>query len=162
MSMQIECKLELFPQRAARRRSALTKKAREKVPRITRTLVLAHQIERATQENRLLDYAEVARQIGVTRARVSQIVGLLRLAPAIQERILLGDPAILKHLAESPLRRIYIEPDHTRQAEMFEAIIDGIKAKTNCKNATRTRRRSKAPSLVPIRDSDRTDMSAFD
>jgi hypothetical protein len=31
---------------------------------------------------------EIARREGVTRARVTQVMGLLRLAPALQERIL--------------------------------------------------------------------------
>ncbi len=129
MSMQIECKLQLLPQRAARRRATLSRQTRQEVPRIARTLVLAHQIERAVQSSQLLDYAEVARQIGVTRARVCQIVSLLRLAPTIQERILLGDSKVLKHIAESPLRRVFAERDHARQTELFEAIIDGIQAK---------------------------------
>lgn len=137
MSMQIESKLEILPQRAARRRATMSRPAREKVPRITRTLVLAHQIEQALWGSRVGDYAEIARQMGVSRARVCQVVGLLRLGPTIQERILLGDPAVIKHLAESPLRRIVKEPDPATQVVMFEAIIERIKEKTRGRRSTR-------------------------
>ncbi len=52
-----------------------------------RTIVLAYQIEQAVQGGRAKDYAEVGRQIGLTRARVSQIMRLLRLPPAIMEML---------------------------------------------------------------------------
>lgn len=58
------------------------------VPRVARLLALAHRIERAVREGELADYADAARLGYVTRARVSQVVGLLNLAPDIQEELL--------------------------------------------------------------------------
>jgi hypothetical protein len=118
---------EISPLR--RRRRATMSCLIEKIPRITRTLVLAHQIEQVVRESRVGDCAEIARQLGVSRARVCQVIGLLRLAPAIQERILLDDPGTIKHLSEAPLRRVFLEADHRRQVEMFDVIIDRIKKK---------------------------------
>ena len=54
-------------------------------------LALAYLIERKIDSGELADYADAARQIGVTRARVTQITNLLNLAPAVQERLLMGD-----------------------------------------------------------------------
>jgi hypothetical protein len=48
------------------------------------------------------DWAEAARLVGVTRARISQIARLMLLAPALQEEILFStDPA---HDSERRLR----------------------------------------------------------
>jgi predicted XRE-type DNA-binding protein len=44
-----------------------------------RELALAHWIERAIEDGRLSNYAHAAAVLGVTRARVSQIVGSVTL-----------------------------------------------------------------------------------
>ena len=36
-------------------------------------------------------YADAARQLGVTRARMSQVLNVLNLSPRVQEGLLLGD-----------------------------------------------------------------------
>lgn len=56
--------------------------------RIARMLALAHHIEAAIEEGEYKDRADAARQLGVTRARISQIMDLALLAPDIQERVL--------------------------------------------------------------------------
>jgi hypothetical protein len=63
-------------------------KVEPRVPRISRLLALAHRIEDLVQRGEIKDYAEVARLGHVTRARVTQIMNLLALAPDIQEDIL--------------------------------------------------------------------------
>ena len=60
-----------------------------RIPRVTRLLALAHRIDGMIRERDLRDWAEAARLIGVTRARMTQIANLLLLAPELQERILL-------------------------------------------------------------------------
>ena len=59
--------------------------------RAARVLGLAHHIERLVDAGQLRDYAEAAKDLGVTRARISQVVAMLGLSPAIQERILVGE-----------------------------------------------------------------------
>jgi DNA invertase Pin-like site-specific DNA recombinase len=59
-----------------------------RLPRITRLLALAVRFEGLLQDGTVGDYAELARLGGVSRARITQIMSLRRLAPAIQERIL--------------------------------------------------------------------------
>lgn len=64
--------------------------AARRVPKIALLLVLGHHFERLVRDGVVKDYAEIARQTGLTRARVTQIVNLTLLAPGIQEEILSG------------------------------------------------------------------------
>src|SRR5262245_37468486 len=59
-----------------------------RVPRLARFLALALRLEGQLRQGILKDNSEVARLGHVTRARVSQILTLVNLAPDIQEAIL--------------------------------------------------------------------------
>jgi hypothetical protein len=59
-----------------------------RVPRISRLMALAIRFEGLLQRGEVRDYAELALVGHVTRARVTQIMNLLNLAPDIQEEIL--------------------------------------------------------------------------
>jgi len=59
-----------------------------RIPRISRLMALAVRVDRLIQEGHVADQAELARLGHVTRARVTQIMNLLNLAPDIQEDIL--------------------------------------------------------------------------
>jgi hypothetical protein len=61
---------------------------RGRIPRVTRLLALSHWFEKLIADGEVKDYAELARLGHVTRARLSQIMNLLNLAPDIQEEIL--------------------------------------------------------------------------
>ena len=95
----------------------------DSIPSLTKMLVLAHQIQRAVESSPLSDYAEIARQIGVSRARVSQIMKLRQLSPAIQNTILC-QPEGVAHLRERQVRNIPRETDWRAQELMFEALLD--------------------------------------
>jgi hypothetical protein len=71
-------------QRAATRASA----ARRYPAHIARQLALAHALQHRVAGGEFADYATMARDLGFTRARISQIMDLLLLAPDIQEEIL--------------------------------------------------------------------------
>jgi hypothetical protein len=58
--------------------------------RAARLLALAHHIERLIDEGALSGYADAARVLGVTRARMTQVMDLLLLPPAVQEGVLTG------------------------------------------------------------------------
>lgn len=58
------------------------------VPRVARLMALAIRCEELVRRGDVADYADVARLGHVTRARMSQIINLLNLAPDIQEQIL--------------------------------------------------------------------------
>ncbi len=59
-----------------------------RVPRVARLLALAHRIDGMIRSGELRDWAEAARLVCFTRARMTQIASLLLLAPEIQEDIL--------------------------------------------------------------------------
>jgi hypothetical protein len=59
-----------------------------RVPRVARLLALAHHFEGLLRRGLVKDYAGLARLGRVTRARVTQVMNLLLLAPDVQEAIL--------------------------------------------------------------------------
>jgi hypothetical protein len=83
--------------------------------RVARMLALAHHVERQIEEGAIPDYASAAAALGITRARLSQVMSLLLLAPEIQARIALGEIAV----SERDLRRVSAEPEWDRQAAML-------------------------------------------
>jgi hypothetical protein len=62
--------------------------SRSRSERLARQLALAHWIERVVEEGRAGSYGEVARALGLTESRITQITALLELPPAVQERVL--------------------------------------------------------------------------
>jgi hypothetical protein len=76
-----------------------------RVPRVARLLALALRLDERLRRGELASFAEVAELGHVTRARVSQVMNLLNLAPDLQEAILFlprtergSDPIILREL----------------------------------------------------------------
>ena len=58
--------------------------------RLARMLALAYHVENLIDRGEFLDYAQAARALSITRARVSQIADLRLLPTSVQEDILLG------------------------------------------------------------------------
>jgi hypothetical protein len=76
-----------------------------RVPRVARLMALALRLEELVRAGRVGSYSELASLGQVTRARVSQVMSLLHLAPDIQEALLFlpptergRDPVILADL----------------------------------------------------------------
>ena len=59
-----------------------------RIPRIGRLMALARHVEELVRSGTVGSYAAAARLGRISRARISQIVGLLNLAPDIQEQLL--------------------------------------------------------------------------
>lgn len=96
-----------------------------RVPRVSRLMALAIRLERLITEGQVADQAELARAGRVTRARVTQIMNLLGLAPDIQEAILTmprvgrgRDP-----VSERDLRPIAAELDWSVQRRMWAELV---------------------------------------
>ena len=92
-----------------------------RIPRITRLMALAIKFHEMVTRREVQDYADLARLGYVTRARVTQIMNLLLLAPDIQETILFfsdgcGTPA---HLTEPAVRTIAAIPTWHEQRSAF-------------------------------------------
>jgi hypothetical protein len=89
---------------ATRRRGQL---AERHAATVAKRLALAHHIAAQIDAGVYDDQADVARQHGLTRARLTQLMNLLLLAPDIQEEILaLEVPAGRQPLSERALRRL--------------------------------------------------------
>ena len=76
-----------------------------RVPRVARFMALAIRFDDLVRTGVVTDYAELARLAHVTRARITQIMNLMMLAPDIQEAILFlprfergRDPILLRQL----------------------------------------------------------------
>lgn len=87
------------------------------VPRIARLLALAIRFDELLREDTIRNYADLARLGGVTRARMTQIMKLLHLAPDIQERILF--PPVVPGLNERNLRPVVARIDWDEQRRLF-------------------------------------------
>ena len=94
------------------------------LPRVTRLMALAIKFDGMIARGEVKDFADLARLGYVTRARISQIMNLLTLAPDIQEALLslprttTGRDPIREH----NLRPIIATPYWTRQRKMWEAM----------------------------------------
>jgi len=98
---------------------------RPKVPPVVRTLLKAREWRRQLDAGEVASQAAIARREGITRARVTQIMALLRLAPDIQESILsLPSGPNPPTISELTLRPITYLQDPQRQAVAFKEVID--------------------------------------
>src|ERR1700680_3214177 len=96
-----------------------------RAPRIARLLALAHKLDGLVRSGVGRDYAELARLGHVSAARVSQVVILLQLAPAIQEYVLFLSADHAGLLTEPNLRKIAREPRWDHQHACLERLIHG-------------------------------------
>jgi len=98
------------------------------VPRVSRLLALALHMDDLRRRGEVTDYAELARLAMVTRARMTQIMSLLLLAPDIQEEILFlprsdggRDP-----IREKAVRPIASVPDWRKQLLLWRDLKAGL------------------------------------
>ncbi|MDR3483929.1 MAG: hypothetical protein P4M05_03350 [Bradyrhizobium sp.] len=85
-----------------------TAEAPPRIPRIARLMALAIKFQGMVDRGEVRDYADLARLGYVTRARITQIMNMLNLAPDIQEEILGIPVQLISHrtLAERQIRQI--------------------------------------------------------
>jgi hypothetical protein len=65
-----------------------------RVPRVARLMALALRLDELVRTGQILNYTQLASVGHVTRARISQIVNLIHLAPDIQEALLFLPPTV--------------------------------------------------------------------
>ena len=88
------------------------------VPRIARLMALAIRLEELARDETVQNYAELAQLGHVTRARMTQIMKLLQLAPDLQEQLLYLPE--VQGLNERNLRAIVQQLDWSEQRRMFQ------------------------------------------
>lgn len=84
-------------------------------------MALAIRLEGMLRNGGVRDYAELARLGGVTRARVTQIMKLLNLAPDIPEMLLFLGP--LRGMTEHNLRPILNRVDWDEQRKLMAEMV---------------------------------------
>ena len=90
--------------------------------RVAVMLALAHQIQRAIDRGELADQAEAARNLGLTRARLTQLLDLTLLGPDVQERVLAHESVDgTEPLSERVLRPVARAPSWAEQRTLFES-----------------------------------------
>lgn len=94
--------------------------------RLARLLAHAHQLELRIVSSDIASRAEAAREMGVTRARLTQIINLTLLAPDIQEEILFtqaepGHQPINEHSLRWVLRARDWPTQRTRWRDLNDA-----------------------------------------
>ncbi len=99
-----------------------------RMPRIARLMALAIRMRRMIDGGEVRDYAELARLGHVTRARMTQIMNVLNLAPDIQEEILFLPPIQSGRdpIRELQLRPITAVPDWRKQRQMWRELAAGV------------------------------------
>jgi hypothetical protein len=108
-ALTVECAVHFERQARGRQRLAEgpepQRPAAGRVARLSRLMALALRFDGLVRSGAVKDYAELARLGHVTRARMSQIMSLLNVAPDLQEAILFlprtergRDPLVLRDL----------------------------------------------------------------
>lgn len=93
---------------------------------ISRRIALAHHIEALIEAGELSDYADAAKRLGLSRARLTQVADLALLAPDIQAAVLLGhvEPR------DRHLREVGRHPLWTDQRRAFLALFPHVTLET--------------------------------
>lgn len=86
--MRFEGKIEVVRQGKRKVLRSPRKPVGPRIPRISKLMALAIKMQAMVDRGEVKDYAELARLAQVTRARITQIMNLNLLSPAIQERLL--------------------------------------------------------------------------
>ena len=94
------------------------------VPRISRLMALAIRFEDLIKAGGIADYSELAQLGHVSRARITQIMNLLHLAPDIQEDILFlhARPRGRGTLLLAHVQPLAALPDWTQQRRRWKAL----------------------------------------
>jgi hypothetical protein len=103
-----------------------------KPPKAPRTPPVVELLRKAIEWQALIESGEasnqaaIARQEGITRARVTQVMGLLRLAPEVQEHVL-SLPNMVRRpaITERALRPI-AQMEGRQQADAFQAMLQSL------------------------------------
>lgn len=98
----------------------------EDLPRLTRLLALAHRWNNLIEDGAVANYAEIAKLMGLSRARVTQIMDLLYLAPEIQEEILLLCEGRSRRVPERAIRSITGLPIWKEQCDVWSKMMGEI------------------------------------
>ncbi len=124
--MKDRCEDEIPLKWPARQAAGRPKKtaapAPPRIPRITRLMALAIKFQEMIERGEVKEYADLARLGFVTRARMTQIMNLLNLAPQIQEELLFAEASLP---TEHTLRRLAAPSEWSMQVRLWRGLVGG-------------------------------------
>jgi hypothetical protein len=106
-------------------RGTLNQPMQSTTPRVVELLSRATEWQALIESRGVRNQAEIARQVGITRARVTQIMGLLRLAPEIQEEILAIPCACGRTAVTERALRPIVQLERPDQLPAFRQLVRG-------------------------------------
>jgi hypothetical protein len=122
--VEVTISIRKRPRSATAEELAVRPEASHRIPRIARLMAMAIKFQDLVDRGQVRDYADLASLGSVTRARVTQIMNLLLLAPQIQEILLFhlqsGEYIHHREICERDLRSIASMPSWTDQIGSFE------------------------------------------
>jgi hypothetical protein len=110
--------------RIVRKTAPASKASEGRLPRVTRLMALAIRFEHLLQTGAVRDQSQLAELGHVTRARITQIMNLLHLAPDIQETLLFLPPYEegKDPVPERVVRHVVAEPDWDQQRLLWAGL----------------------------------------
>ena len=103
----VDIEIAIRPKRRGQPKDSAALPTAPHIPRITRLMALAIKFQDMVDRGELRDYADLARLGYVSRARLTQIMSLLLLAPDLQELLLTVEaPRSRPLMSEQSLRKI--------------------------------------------------------
>jgi len=97
------------------------KKKKKRSISIAELIQHARQFKSGLEQGQYKNQAHIARNTGTSRARITQILNLLKLAPDIQKRLLACPKTIC--ISEHQIRNV-LKEDHERQREMLRKVLE--------------------------------------
>jgi len=95
-----------------------------KTPRVVELLHKAIEWQAVLESGKIASQAEIAHREGITRARVTQIMGLIRLAPEVQQHVLAFPPTFRRPaITERSLRPITAIEARGEQIREFQRFL---------------------------------------
>lgn len=96
---------------------------------VARMLALAHHVESAIERGLFPDRAAVARKLGLTRARITQLLNLLLLAPELQQCVLSLEAVDgVEPMSERAVRSVASALSWTEQKAAWTRLIEASKS----------------------------------
>jgi DNA invertase Pin-like site-specific DNA recombinase len=93
-----------------------------KEPRILRSLLLAHQLQQLMDDGKLESLKQASGWLHISQSRLSHILSLLLLSPAIQTEIVVGDPQKIDSIPEYQVLSVAAECNWNAQTQLWREI----------------------------------------
>jgi hypothetical protein len=108
--------------KAVRHFEAAKYKTVQKEPRLRRSLILAHHLKEMFAQGKAESFSQAGEWLGVSMARLNQVLNLLLLSPNIQEEILFSNNEKIKLVTEHDVREITMTPDWCEQKNIWREL----------------------------------------